>query len=150
MRLLQTDAAARLGEALRGFRRAALSAHYGPDALAAADRGDYRALLYQCGDDPLGVFTRLFVAGVTVDAEAVSNALAPLTLGEAVRCGMLIPGGYDVIADWGAQFEGDRLLFSDQRPNTTGGRSPEHVLGVGGASKLLLDLTLRDPVASAL
>ncbi|MEU5870050.1 class I SAM-dependent methyltransferase [Glycomyces sp. NPDC047369] len=149
MRLLQTDAAARLGEALRGFRRAALSAHYGPESLAAADRGDYRALLAQCGDDPLGVHARLWVAGVPVPAEAAANALAPFTLDEARDCGLLV-GGDEVSAGWGAQFEGDRLLFSDQLPNTTGGRTPEHVLGVGGASKLLLDLTLRDRVASAL
>ncbi|RRS02058.1 DUF7782 domain-containing protein [Glycomyces terrestris] len=149
MRLLQTDAAARLGEALRGFRRAALSAVHGPETLAAADRGDYRALLAQCGDDPLGVLTRLFVAGVPVPAAAAANALAPFTLDEALACGLLTGGG-EVAAGWGAQFEGDRLLLSDQLPNTTGGRTREHVLGVGGASRLLLDATLRDPVGSAL
>ncbi|SDK67365.1 Methyltransferase small domain-containing protein [Glycomyces sambucus] len=154
MRLLQTDAAARLGEALRGFRRAALSAVHGPEALAAADRGDYRALLAQCGDDPHGVLTRLFTVGVPVPAADAANALAPFTLDEALGCGLLIPGPLDgtdtVAAGWGAQFDGDRLLLSDQLPNTTGGRTREHVLGVGGASNLLLDLTPREPVASAL
>ncbi|GAA1668981.1 methyltransferase [Glycomyces endophyticus] len=149
MRLLQTDAAARLGEALRGFRRAALSAVSGPEPLAAADRGDYRALLAACGDDPLGVLTRLFTAGVPVPAALAADALAPFTLDEALECGLLTGAG-TVAAGWGAQFEGDLLLLSDQLPNTTGGRSREHVLGVGGASRLLLDLTLRDPVASAL
>ncbi|MEU6249874.1 methyltransferase [Glycomyces sp. NPDC047010] len=149
MRLLEAEAAARLGRALRGFDRAALRRVYGPDAVAAADRGDYRALLAQCGDDPLGVRARLWVAGVPVPAAAVAGALAPFTLDEARECGLLT-GGDEVSAGWGLQFEGDRLLFSDQLPNTTGGRGPEHVLGVGGASKLLLDLTLRDPVASAL
>jgi methylase of polypeptide subunit release factors len=149
VRLLETEAAARLGEALRGFRRAALSAVCTPEALAAADRGDYRALLAQCGDDALGVFTRLFVVGVPVPAGAAANALAPFSLDEAVKCGLLV-GGDEVSAGWGAQFEGDRLLFSDQLPNTTGGRTREHVLGVGGASKLLMDATLRAPVDSAL
>ncbi|MFB9659396.1 methyltransferase [Glycomyces mayteni] len=149
MRLLEAEAAARLGLALRGFDRAALRRVYGPEAVAAADRGDYRALLARCGDDPLGVQARLWVAGVPVPAAAVADALAPFTLDEALACGLLTGTG-EVSAGWGAQFEGDRLLFSDQLPNTTGGRGPEHVLGVGGASKLLLDLTLCEPVASAL
>ncbi|MDR7349670.1 methylase of polypeptide subunit release factors [Glycomyces algeriensis] len=149
MRLLQTDAAARLGEAFRGFRRAALSAVYGDDAMRAADRGDYRALLAQCGDDRLGVLTRLFVIGVPVPAEEAVSALAPLGFDEARECG-LVWGNTEYLAGWGAQFSDDRLLFSDQLPNTTGGRTREHVLGVGGASKLLLDVTLRTPVGSAL
>ncbi|THV31258.1 methyltransferase [Glycomyces paridis] len=150
MRLLEAEAAARLGEALRGFDRAALRRVCGPEGLAAADRGDYRALLARCGEDRIGVWARLFVAGVTVDAEAAANALAPFGLDEAIRCGLLVSGGYEVIAGWGLQFDGDRLLFSDQRPNTTGGRGRDHVLGVGGASKLLRDATLTDRVGSAL
>jgi methylase of polypeptide subunit release factors len=149
VRLLPTEAAARLGEARKGFSRAALSAVYGQSALDAADRGDYRSLLAQCGDDRLGVWTRLFVIGVPVPAEAVVHALAPLGFGEARECGM-VWGNTDYMADWGAQFDGERLLFSDQRPNTTGGRNSEHVLGIGGASKLLLDLTPADRVGSAL
>ncbi|MFG3338911.1 methyltransferase [Glycomyces sp. NPDC048151] len=149
MRLLETEAAARLGEALRGFRRAALSAVYGPETTAAADRGDYRALLARCGDDALGVWTRLFVVGVPVPRDAASKAFAPFGIDEALACGLLV-GGEEVSAGWGAQFEGDRLLFSDQLPNTTGGRTREHVLGIGGASKLLMDATLRTPVGSAL
>lgn len=149
MRLLETEAAARLGEAFRGFRRAALSAVYGEDAMAAADRGDYRALLAQCGDDRLGVLTRLFVIGVPVPGEEAVSALAPLGFDEARECG-LVWGNSEYMAGWGAQFDGDRLLFSDQLPNTTGGRMREHVLGIGGASRLLMDATLRAPVGSAL
>lgn len=149
MRFLQTEAAARLGEAREGFSRAALSAVYESDALTAADRGDYRSLLAQCGDDRLGVWTRLFVIGVPVPADAAAKALAPFTLEEARECGML-RGEDEVSAGWGVQFERDRLLFSDQLPNTTGGRTRHHVLGLGGASKLLLDVTLRNPVGSAL
>ncbi|MDA1357986.1 methyltransferase [Glycomyces luteolus] len=149
MRLLETEAAARLGEAFQGFRRAALSAVYGHSAMAAADRGDYRALLALAEDDRLGVLTRLFVIGVPVPAEEVASALAPLGFDEARECG-LVWGNSEYLAGWGAQFDGDRLLFSDQLPNTTGGRMREHVLGVGGASKLLMDATLRAPVSSAL
>ncbi|HEX2144853.1 MAG TPA: class I SAM-dependent methyltransferase [Glycomyces sp.] len=150
MRFLSTEAAARLGEARKGFSRAALSAVYGPAALTAADRGDYRSLLAQCEDDRIGVWTRLFVIGVPVSREAAAAALDPLTLDEALGSGLLTPARDEVEAGWGAQFEDDRLLFSDQLPNTTGGRSREHVLGVGGASKLLLDATLQDEVDSAL
>jgi hypothetical protein len=149
VRLLSTEAAARLGEAREGFSRAALSAVYGQAALDAADRGDYRSLLAQCGDDRLGVWTRLFVIGVPVPAEAAADALAPLDFHQARECG-LVWGDREVMADWGAQFDGERLLFSDQRANTTGGRTSEHVLGIGGASKLLRDLTLDDRVGSAL
>jgi hypothetical protein len=149
VRLLSTEAAARLGEARKGFSRAALAAVYGQTALDAADRGDYRALLSQCGDDRLGVWTRLFVIGVPVPAEAAAAALAPLDFHDARACG-LVWGDRDVMADWGAQFDGERLLFSDQRANTTGGRTGDHVLGIGGASRLLRDLTLDDHVGSAL
>ena len=149
MRFLQTDAAARLGEARKGFSRAALSAVYGHDAMAAADRGDYRALLRLAGDDRLGVWTRLFVVGVPVSREAAETAFAPFGVDEALACGLLRGAG-ELTAGWGAQFDGDRVLFSDQLPNTTGGRTREHVLGVGGASNLLLDATLRGPVRSAL
>jgi len=149
VRLLKTEAAARLGEALRGFDRAALSAVYGPETMAAADRGDYRALLRLAGDDRTGVWTRLFVVGVPVPREAAAEAFAPFSVDEALECGLL-EGGAEVTAGWGAQFSGGQVLFSDQLPNTTGGRTREHVLGIGGASKLLLDATLRDPVGSAL
>jgi len=149
VRLLETEAAARLGEARKGFNRAALSAVYPADALRAADRGDYRALLALAGHDRLGVWTRLFVIGVPVPREAAAEAFAPFGIDEALACGLLT-GDDDVSAGWGAQFEGDRLLFSDQLPNTTGGRAREHVLGIGGASKLLMDATLRGPVGSAL
>ncbi|HEU5129864.1 MAG TPA: class I SAM-dependent methyltransferase [Glycomyces sp.] len=152
MRLLDSEAAARLGEARRksGFGRAAPSAVYGPDAAASAARGDYRALLAACGDDPLGVWTRLFTVGTAVPERAAAAAFAPLGLDEALACGLLIRSGDGVAAGWGLQFAGETAVFSDQRPNTTGGRSRDHVLGVGGASELLLDATLRDPVGSAL
>jgi methylase of polypeptide subunit release factors len=149
VRLLETEAAARLGEARKGFSRAALSAVYGRSAMAAADRGDYRALLALAGHDRLGVWTRLFVIGVPVPREAAAEAFAPFGIDEALTCGLLV-GDDELSAGWGAQFDGARLLFSDQLPNTTGGRTREHVLGIGGASKLLMDATLRDPVGSAL
>jgi methylase of polypeptide subunit release factors len=153
VRLLETEAAARLGEACEGFSRAALSAVYGPEPIAAADRGDYRALLTLCGNDRLGVWTRLFVIGVPVTRDAAAAAFAPLGIDEALACGLLVGAaedGGEVAAGWGAQFSGEQVLFSDQLPNTVGGRTREHVLGIGGASKLLLDATLRYRVGSAL
>ncbi|GAB3650615.1 class I SAM-dependent methyltransferase [Glycomyces tarimensis] len=152
MRLLETEAAARLGRARResGHGRAALSAVYGPDAAEAADRGDFRGLLAACGDDPLGVWTRLFTVGTAVDERAATAALAPFGLDEALECGLLIREGDGVAAGWGLQYSGERAVFSDQRPNTTGARSREHVLGIGGASELLLDATLRSGVDAAL
>lgn len=118
--------------------------------MTAADRADYRALLAACGDDPLGVWTRLFTIGVPVAQGPAEKALAPLGLDEALECGLLVrtPGG--LAAGWGLQSSGERLLFSDQLPNTTGGRGREHVLGIAGASELLLDATLRSGVESAL
>nr|WP_277605470.1 class I SAM-dependent methyltransferase [Glycomyces sp. L485] len=150
--MLQTEAAARLGEARResGFSRAALSAVYGPETAEAADRGDYRALLKACGDDPLSVWTRLFTVGTAVDERAAASALDPFGLDEALDCGLLIRDADGVAAGWGLDFSGERTLFSDQRPNTTGGRSAEHVLGIGGASGLLLDATVRSETGTAL
>lgn len=152
MRLLDSEAAARLGRAWResGYDRAAPRSCYGPDAGAAAERGDYRALLAACGDDAIGVWTRLFTIGIAVDERAAAEAFAPFSVEEALRCGLLIREAEGLAAGWGLEFSGGLAIFSDQRPNTTGGREREHVLGIGGASKLLLDATLREPVETAL
>lgn len=152
VRLLENEAAARLGLARResGYGRAALSAAYGPEAAAAADRADHRGLLAAAGDDPLGTWTRLFAVGTTVSDQAAAEAFAPLGLDEALACGLLRRSSGGVAAGWGLQFVGELALFSDQRPNTTGGRSRDHVLGIGGASELLLDVTLRSEARTAL
>ncbi|GAB4007232.1 hypothetical protein GCM10029992_60360 [Glycomyces albus] len=87
MRLLDSEAAARLGRAWResGYDRAAPRSCYGPDPGAAAERGDYRALLAACGDDAIGVWTRLFTIGIAVDERAAAEAFAPSA--SKRRCG---------------------------------------------------------------
>ncbi|GAB4007230.1 hypothetical protein GCM10029992_60350 [Glycomyces albus] len=78
------------------------------------------------------------------------RGVRPFSVEEALRCGLLIREAEGLAAGWGLEFSGGLAIFSDQRPNTTGGREREHVLGIGGASKLLLDATLREPVETAL
>ncbi|WP_051815724.1 methyltransferase [Glycomyces tenuis] len=111
---------------------------------------DSRGLLAAADDDPIGVWTRLFTVGTVVEERAAAAALAPLGLDEALDCGLLVrsPGG--VAAGWGLQFADERAVFSDQRPNTTGARSRDHVLGIGGASELLLDAALKSEARTAL
>ena len=144
MRLLARESATRLGTAWRksGYDRAALRSAYGSEAAEAAGRGDHRALLAAAGDDPLGVWTRLFTVGAAVDRDAAAAAFAPLDLEEAFASGLLVPAADRVRAGWGLQFADDIAVFSDQLPGSVGGRSRRHVPGIGGASKLLLDLTV--------
>ncbi|MFC4336747.1 methyltransferase [Salininema proteolyticum] len=116
--------------------------------LEPAARGDYRALLAVLEDDPQSVWTALFDAGLAVEEGPLERALAPLPLEAARRCGMVTPEG---AAGWGLESDPEgRAVFSDQRHGISGARGREHVLGIGGASRLLRDATLTSPVDSAL
>ena len=135
-----------------GYHRYGQIEVYGGRALAAADRRDYRALIELVDDSPLGIWTTLFTIGLAVPREEAQAALGGLPLSAAVNAGLLEPDSDDTVrAGWGLQFDRDnRAIFSDQAPNMQGARRPDHVLGLGGATKLLGDITIRREVEDAL
>ncbi|QSB06247.1 methyltransferase [Natronoglycomyces albus] len=152
--MLNTDEINQLREAWRlsGYDRYGQISAYGGRALTAASRRDYRELLDLVENDALGVWTTLFTMGLQVPRHEAQAALHPLPLAVALRSGLLVEGSEDVVrAGWGLQFDpANRAVFSDQLPQMSGVRRTDHVLGLGGATKLLGDITLRREVPTAL
>lgn len=135
-----------------GYHRYGQIEAYGGRAIADAARRDYRGILDRADSSPLGIWTALFTVGLEVPRADAHTALQPLPLETALEAGMLEHGDDDMVrAGWGLQFDRDnRAIFSDQAPNMQGARRSDHVLGLGGATKLLGDITIRRPVESAL
>lgn len=166
------DLAPDLAEALAaaGFGSAGLAALLGGDGLAALDRGEPEAVAALLDDSALA---RLVSAIVVGDPAPVRDVLGADVHDRAVACGVLVPaeagsgeGGGDVAAhdaDRGPSVAAaidirplrlggrDHLVFSDRdasmRAHVPG---PDHVPGVGRASRSLLDITPSDPVGSVL
>jgi methylase of polypeptide subunit release factors len=147
--LLSPTGVDQLREALTaaGYTSAGIAARIGPQASAAAARGDVRAALRATtGGDPLATLVRIFVCGQVEPAAAVAAALAPLPLAEALAAGLVEPyaGGLRQGVDVEAYGE-DWWVVSDvtaaSRPDQP--LRPDHVLGIGGASTTLAGATIR-------
>jgi methylase of polypeptide subunit release factors len=117
-------------------------------SAASGRPGAVRAALQQA-PPALSTLTRLFMLGDDVDADDAAAALdldasAPLL----TRNGSRVAAVYDVAPH--ADETHDWWVVSDR--TDAGGRPlrPDHVLGVGGASTTLAQLTVRRPVERAL
>jgi methylase of polypeptide subunit release factors len=131
----------------------------GATAYAALGRNESVAASYAvAGDDsPVATLTKLFVLQEDVDREA---AEAALPLAEAISGGLLAEdrttGTVRALVDIRPYGESDVdwWLVSDLGAGLVTGRNapmrPDYVLGVGGASTTLAQLTVREQVASAL
>ncbi|MBM6401347.1 DUF7059 domain-containing protein [Phycicoccus sonneratiae] len=140
-----------------GFTVAGVTDLLGPMAAAALDRD--QALPAQratdASDDPRAALVRLFTLGDPVDAPEVAAALPGLGVSGGVELGLLAPEGDAVVAlcdlrpyaadgaDWWVASDLGELATG--RPLT-----PDHVLGVGGASATLASWTPRLPATRAL
>lgn len=141
-----------------GFTPAGITGRLGAPAVAAAGRGDHRAALRATADrDPLATLIRLFVCGRAVPTDAAAAALGPLPLADAVGVGLVVPDGdvvrqgldLDPFAD-GRWVVSDVPAYARQPHARERPLAADHVLGVGEASRTLLDATLRRPVGAAL
>jgi hypothetical protein len=160
----------RLREALTGagYTSTGIAARIGPQASAAAARGDVRGALRATTEtDPLATLIRVFVCGQAEPEAAVAAALAPLPVADALAAGLVEPyaGGLRQAVDLEA-YGDDWWVVADVpaaenagwgrfRPATSAGRPgqplrPDHVLGIGGASATLAGAAIRRPVGSAL
>ena len=115
---------------------------------------------------PLGTLVRLFLLGDTEPEDAVARALAPVTVADAVRAGLLRPGGADLSGGTGTDAglaaaldvrphgddEGSWWVVSDLDLGRSHGQPlrADHVLGVGQASLSLATATVRRPVGRLL
>ncbi|PMC61496.1 rRNA or tRNA methylase [Corynebacterium xerosis] len=150
--------APRLADALRGlgYGVGGLRSLLGDDGLAALDRGEPEAVVrtIQLALDRPGLAAMItaFIVGDPVDlvpwlgAELVADSLACGVLRESdgrhVAAIDVRPVGVDGI---------ERLVFSDRDASMTDHvPGPDHVLGVGRASRSLLDITPTDPVGTVL
>ncbi len=129
----------------------------GPMASAALERD--QALPAQrvtaTSTDPRAALVRLFTLGDPVDAAEVEAALPSLGVAGAVGLGLLAPEGDAVVARCDlrpyAADGADWWVASDLGELATGRPlTPDHVLGVGGASTTLATWTPRPRVARAL
>ncbi len=145
------DALRDLGYGVGGLRRL-----LGDDGLAALDRGEPEAVarrLHLALDQPgLAAAVAAFVVGDPVD---LSPWLGGDLVARCVECGVLrvIDGRHVAAIDVRpVEVAGvERLVFSDRDASMTDHvPGPDHVLGVGRASRSLLDITPMDPVGSVL
>ncbi|MFV2021166.1 methyltransferase [Micromonospora sp. LOL_023] len=138
------------------FTSTGIAERLGPQATAAVSRNDYRAALRRTGDgDPLDTLIRIFICAQTESAAAVSAALAPLPLADALAAGLVEPalGGPGLRQGVDLEPYGDDWwVFSDVPAHLRAGQplAADHVLGVGGSSTTLADAVGRRPVGSAL
>ncbi len=140
-----------------GFTVAGVTTLLGPMAAAALDRD--QALPAQrvtaTTPTPSAALVRLFTLGDPVDTTEVDAALPGLGVAGAVRLGLVVPEGDAVVASCDlrpyATEDDDWWVASDLGELATGRPlSPDHVLGVGGASATLASWTPRPAVARAL
>lgn len=137
----------------------------GPMAAAALHREEPLPALRATAttSDPRAALVRTFVLGADVDASAVAAALPTLGLDGAARLGLVDAAGagsHDPVrarvdlrpyqaADGAGQV--DWWIASDLGELATGGAlRTDHVLGVGGASTTLAQVTVRDHRARTL
>ncbi len=155
-----------LGEAGVGQLRAALTesgytpegvtALLGPIASAALGRGDLAAVRHATADGgPLMTLIRLFAAGGDASEAEARDALKPLALEDAYRAGLLEHRGGRVRAGLDLRPYGDDdgswWVLSDLGADVRGGPlRADHVLGIGGASVMLAQATVRPKVDTAL
>jgi hypothetical protein len=138
---------------LAGFGADDVFDRLGPVGRAAQERGDVAGALRELdGADPIATLIRLFLLGVAVPEPAARAALGRLVdepelvraTGEGVSARLEIrPYGEESGASWWVVSD----FGSDVRP---GPLAPDHVLGIGGASLNLAQLTIRTEVDAAL
>ncbi|MBR7743377.1 methyltransferase [Phycicoccus sp. BSK3Z-2] len=140
-----------------GFTVDGVTGLLGPMAAAALDRDQALPAQRVTAESsaPCAALVRLFTLGDPVDATEVAAALPTLGVEGAVRLGLVAPEGDAVVArcdlrpyaadgtDWWVA--SDLAELATGRPLT-----PDHVLGVGGASTTLASWTPRPRVARVL
>ena len=129
----------------------------GPAAAALARHETVPARRLTGGGSPLETLVRLFLLQMTLDEKTVSSAL-PLV--DAIAVGILERDGAEVrarldVRPYGEAADGDPhwWVVSDPGTGLDGRTVPlrtDHVLGVGGASTTLAQITARRPVGRAL
>lgn len=139
---------------LHDFTVANVSKRIGQRAVAALDREDpFPAEIAAAEGDPLALLIRLFLLGGKISPAELRAAL-PRSFTEARKWG-IVTGTSDIVAGVDLRpttiGEADVWLAADLSEIATGDVLPaDHVLGLGGASATLVDLTVRTQARRAL
>jgi len=156
--LLPSPVLERLGEcARRSFGSQPVADALGLPGQAAHSRGDLAGVeRLTRGGSPTETLIRLFLLGLSMPESAVVEALAPLSVADAVSCGLLVrmpdavAAGLD-LRPYSETDGPDWWVLSDLGADVRPGRlQPEHVLGIGQAATTLAQATIRRPVGRAL
>jgi methylase of polypeptide subunit release factors len=99
-------------------------------------------LLRTNGDSPLETLVRLFLLGTEVAVEAAREALRPMELGRWARAGLVKVGDGSATATAKILPFQDLWLLCD----LPGAGRPDHVMGIGGSTLKVLNMTIRRPV----
>jgi methylase of polypeptide subunit release factors len=156
---LSPDLVARLRDALRaaGYGYDAVAALLGPVPHAALGRNETTpGLRVTGGGSPLETLTRLWPLQATVTEQHLGRAL-PGLVGPLAAEGLVTRSGGEVRAALDVRPYADEghewWVVSDLTPGLDQAAvevAPDHVLGISPASTSLAQLTVRDPVGSAL
>ena len=103
------------------------------------------------GGSPRETLIRLFIVGVSVPADAVAAALAPMTIEQWVRFGLLEGSGPDVRATVQLRcFQDLVVAFDFGRPAARRGLAPDYVMGISPSTVSLAAHTIRHPYRATL
>ena len=103
------------------------------------------------GGSPRETLIRLFIVGVAVPAEVAAAAIAPMTVDEWVRIGLLEACGPDVRATVQLRcFQELVVAFDFIRPLAGSGLAPDYVMGISPSTISLASHTIRHPYRATL
>lgn len=131
---------------------AGFSAHGIPQALGVRSLETFRALprptmgAITSGGRPIDTFVRLFLMGEPVSSQALADAIAPMTVDDWSRAGIVNIQGFYAFPTLGLALFDSLLLFHDCR-NDVG---PNYVMGVAGTSSALAHQAIFAPGRLAL
>jgi methylase of polypeptide subunit release factors len=154
--LLSPTGVAQLRTALTsaGYTANGIANRLGAPVTAAVARNDFRGALRATADrDPLATLIRLFICAQAEPEPAVTAALAPLPVADALAAGLLERAGDGLRQGLDLEpYADDWWVLADLPVGSRPGRplAADHVLGVGGASSTLVGATARRGVRTAL
>lgn len=134
-----------------GYRDENVSESLGVEALTELDVARLPLMLEAtAGGEALESLVRLFVAGITVDAETAQRAVAPMTPGRWVELGLLEPDGDGYRATVQLRCYQGLVVAFDFARRTEGGLRADYVMGITASTLALAGLTIRRPAGDVL
>jgi SAM-dependent methyltransferase len=113
------------------------------DAASIKERDPLLLVQRTRGGSPLETLIRLFLIEMAVDTVALQNAIKPMTLEEWVRMGLIEIDGKNAAAQFKLVPYQDMVIAYDLPRRLLAANSQDYVMGIGGSSLTLANLTVR-------